>query len=59
MSHSWRPLIDARIAMLERMRDCIGGHWLWRLSLGVIELLNSDDLAAKRSAGPRYVLDGD
>jgi hypothetical protein len=42
--------------MLERMRDCIdcGG-----LSLGVIELLNSDDLAAKRSAGPRYALDGD
>jgi hypothetical protein len=27
--------------------------------LGVCKLLNPDDLAAKRGAGPRYVLDCD
>jgi len=60
LSNSWRPRIDARISMLERLRDrlsgCIGCGCL---SLGVCKLLNPDDLAAKRGAGPRYVLDCD
>jgi MerR family redox-sensitive transcriptional activator SoxR len=55
LSNSWRPRIDARIAMLERLRDRLGGC----LSLGVCKLLNPDDLAAKRGTGPRYILDGD
>ena len=58
LSNSWRPRIDARIAMLERLRDRLGGCiGCGCLSLGVCKLLNPDDLAAKRGAGPRYVLD--
>ena len=60
LSNSWRPRIDARIAMLERLRDRLGGCiGCGCLSLGVCQLLNPDDLAAKRGAGPRYVLDDD
>ena len=60
LSNSWRPRIDARIAMLERLRDRLGGCiGCGCLSLGVCKSLNPDDLAAKRGAGPRYVLDSD
>jgi MerR family redox-sensitive transcriptional activator SoxR len=58
LSNSWRPRIDAQIAMLERLRDRLGGCiGCGCLSLGVCKLLNPDDLAAKRGAGPRYVLE--
>jgi MerR family redox-sensitive transcriptional activator SoxR len=60
LSASWRPLIDAQIAMLERLRDrldgCIGCGCL---SLRVCKLLNPGDEAATRGPGPRYVLDDD
>lgn len=60
LSSSWRPRIDAQIAMLERLRDrldsCIGCGCL---SLGVCKLMNPDDEAAERGPGPRYLLDDD
>jgi MerR family redox-sensitive transcriptional activator SoxR len=58
LSRSWRPRLDAQIAMLERLRDrlhgCIGCGCL---SLGVCRLVNPDDQAAARGPGPRYILD--
>jgi MerR family transcriptional regulator, redox-sensitive transcriptional activator SoxR len=58
LSASWRPRIDAQIAMLERLRDrldgCIGCGCL---SLRVCKLVNPGDEAAMRGPGPRYVLD--
>lgn len=58
LSVSWRPRIDAQIAMLERLRDrldgCIGCGCL---SLRVCKLVNPGDEAAARGPGPRYVLD--
>jgi MerR family redox-sensitive transcriptional activator SoxR len=60
LSNSWRPRLDARIAQMERLRDRLGGCiGCGCLSLGVCKLLNPGDLAAKRGAGPRFVLDGD
>jgi MerR family redox-sensitive transcriptional activator SoxR len=60
LSNSWRPRVEARIAMLERLRDRLGGCiGCGCLSLGVCKLRNPDDLAAKQGAGPRYVLDSD
>ena len=60
LSRSWRPRLDAQIAMLERLRDrlhgCIGCGCL---SLGFCRLLNPDDKAAARGPGPRYILDDD
>jgi MerR family redox-sensitive transcriptional activator SoxR len=59
LSASWRPRIDAQIAMLERLRDrlhgCIGCGCL---SLRFCRLLNPDDAAAARGPGPRFILDG-
>lgn len=59
LSRSWRPRLDARIAMLERLRDrldgCIGCGCL---SLRHCRILNPGDEAARRGPGPRYVLDG-
>jgi MerR family transcriptional regulator, redox-sensitive transcriptional activator SoxR len=59
LSASWRPRLDAQIAMLERLRDrldgCIGCGCL---SLRFCRMLNPDDQAAERGPGPRYVLDG-
>jgi MerR family redox-sensitive transcriptional activator SoxR len=59
LSTSWRPRIDAQIAMLERLRDrlsgCIGCGCL---SLRVCRLMNPDDEAAALGPGPRWVLDG-
>jgi MerR family redox-sensitive transcriptional activator SoxR len=58
LSNSWRPRIDAQIALLERLRDrldkCIGCGCL---SLRVCRLMNPDDQVAVRGPGPRYVLD--
>jgi len=60
LSRSWRPRIDAQIALLERLRDrldgCIGCGCL---SLRHCRLLNPGDEAAARGPGPRYVLDED
>ena len=60
LSASWRPRLDARIAMMERLRDrldgCIGCGCL---SLSFCRILNPDDSAAERGPGPRYVLDAD
>jgi MerR family redox-sensitive transcriptional activator SoxR len=58
LSASWRPRIEAQIAMLERLRDrldgCIGCGCL---SLRFCRLVNPDDAVAARGPGPRYVLD--
>jgi len=60
LSASWRPRLDAQIAMLERLRDrlagCIGCGCL---SLRACQLLNADDQAAQRGPGPRYILEGE
>jgi MerR family transcriptional regulator, redox-sensitive transcriptional activator SoxR len=60
LSTSWRPRLDAQIAMLERLRDrlsgCIGCGCL---SLRLCQLVNPDDEAAQRGPGPRYILDDD
>jgi MerR family redox-sensitive transcriptional activator SoxR len=60
LSSSWRPRLDAQIAMLERMRDrldrCIGCGCL---SLRSCHILNPGDVAAVRGPGPRFVLDDD
>ena len=60
LAKEWRPRLDARIAMLERLRDrldgCIGCGCL---SLKKCQLLNAGDRAAERGSGPRYVLDDD
>jgi MerR family redox-sensitive transcriptional activator SoxR len=58
LSRSWRPRLDAQIAMLERLRDrltgCIGCGCL---SLRLCQLVNPDDEAAERGPGPRYILE--
>jgi MerR family transcriptional regulator, redox-sensitive transcriptional activator SoxR len=58
LSGSWRPRLEAQIAMLERLRDrltgCIGCGCL---SLQACRLLNPGDAAAERGPGPRYILD--
>lgn len=58
LSTSWRPRLDAQIAMLERLRDrltgCIGCGCL---SLRLCQLVNPGDEAAERGPGPRYILD--
>lgn len=57
LSASWRPQLDAQIAVLERLRDeltdCIGCGCL---SLRSCSLYNRDDGAAALGAGPRYLL---
>jgi len=58
LSRSWRPRLDAQIAMLERLRDrldaCIGCGCL---SLRACHILNPGDAAAERGPGPRFILD--
>ncbi|QQA44550.1 redox-sensitive transcriptional activator SoxR [Pelagovum pacificum] len=60
ISEGFRARIDARIGELERLRDkldgCIGCGCL---SLERCALLNPDDRAAEKGAGPRYVIDAD
>lgn len=57
LSTSWRPRLDAQIAMLERLRErldrCIGCGCL---SLKVCHIVNPDDRAAETGCGPRYVV---
>ena len=58
LSSSWRPRLDARIAMLERLRDrlsgCIGCGCL---SLKVCRLANPGDEAGTHGPGPRWILE--
>ena len=58
LSADWRPRIDARIALLERLRDrltgCIGCGCL---SLKVCQLANPHDEAADHGPGPRWILE--
>jgi len=57
LSASWRPLIDERIAELERLRDrldaCIGCGCL---SLAACRLSNPDDIAGSDGAGARWLI---
>jgi MerR family redox-sensitive transcriptional activator SoxR len=57
LSRQWRPLLDARIAELERLRDqldaCIGCGCL---SLQRCSLYNHADAAAATGSGARYLL---
>lgn len=60
LSRSWRPRLDAHIAMLERLRDrlasCIGCGCL---SLSHCAVLNPDDGVAVRGPGARHVIDAE
>jgi len=57
LSSTWRPVLDARIRVLEGLRDqldrCIGCGCL---SLEACGLRNPDDAAAADGTGPRYLL---
>lgn len=57
LSSDWKPMIEARIAGLTRLRDalssCIGCGCL---SLDTCALYNPDDGARRKGAGPRYLL---
>ena len=57
LSQGWRPMLDDRIAALERLRDqladCIGCGCL---SLRACALYNPSDRAAALGTGPRYLL---
>ena len=58
LSSSWRPLLDARIAMLERLRDrlsgCIGCGCL---SLDICPLYNPGDELGQRGPGARLLME--
>jgi MerR family redox-sensitive transcriptional activator SoxR len=58
LSRSWRPLLNRRIAELERVRDkldtCIGCGCL---SLRECHLLNPNDVAGEGGPGARWLLD--
>ncbi len=58
LSASWRPRLDAQIALLERLRDrlgsCIGCGCL---SLRFCKLLNPEDRAGQRGPGPRHLVE--
>lgn len=60
LSRTWRPLLDKRIAELQRVRDgldsCIGCGCL---SLRICHLLNPNDVAAQEGPGARWLLDED
>ncbi|MEX0782758.1 MAG: redox-sensitive transcriptional activator SoxR [Dehalococcoidia bacterium] len=57
MSTAWGEALDARIGQLQQLRDdlseCIGCGCL---SLERCALFNTDDRAARKGAGPRYLL---
>jgi MerR family transcriptional regulator, redox-sensitive transcriptional activator SoxR len=59
LSSSWRPLLEARIRLLERLRDdlsgCIGCGCL---SLTTCPLYNPADILGGRGPGARILLDG-
>lgn len=60
LASSWRPRLDAQIALLERLRDrlvgCIGCGCL---SMKACRIVNPGDQVGERGPGPRYVLDDD
>lgn len=60
LASSWRPRLDAQIAMLERLRDrlvgCIGCGCL---SMKACKLINPGDQVGERGPGPRLVIDED
>jgi len=59
LSASWRPRLDAQIALLERLRDRLGGCiGCGCLSLRFCKLVNPDDQAGQRGPGPRHILEG-
>jgi MerR family redox-sensitive transcriptional activator SoxR len=59
LSTSWRPRLDAQIALLERLRDRLGGCiGCGCLSLRFCKLLNPDDQAGQRGPGPLHILEG-
>jgi MerR family redox-sensitive transcriptional activator SoxR len=59
LSTSWRPRLDAQIALLERLRDRLGGCiGCGCLSLRFCKLLNPDDRAGLLGPGPRHILEG-
>jgi MerR family redox-sensitive transcriptional activator SoxR len=55
LAESWRPQLDERIRVLERLRDqldrCIGCGCL---SMKTCQMANPGDRAAARGAGPRF-----
>ena len=57
LADGWRPELDERIRVLERLRDqldrCIGCGCL---SMDVCQMANPDDRAGREGAGPRYWL---
>lgn len=60
LADAWRPGLDARIRMLERLRDLLAGCiGCGCLSLDACRLLNPGDAAGERGPGPRYVLEDD
>jgi len=60
ISRAWRPRLDERIRLIERLRDrldgCIGCGCL---SLRACRLLNPDDTAGEHGSGPRYLIGGE
>jgi MerR family transcriptional regulator, redox-sensitive transcriptional activator SoxR len=59
LSTSWRPRLDAQIALLERLRDRLGGCiGCGCLSLRFCKLVNPDDRAGQRGPGPRHLIEG-
>lgn len=59
LSDAWRERLEARIALLRRLRDDISGCiGCGCLSLEHCRLLNPDDALARRGAGPRLLLEG-
>ena len=59
LSTSWRPRLDAQIALLERLRDRLGGCiGCGCLSLRFCKLLNPEDQAGQRGPGPRHLVEG-
>lgn len=58
LSRTWRPMLDARIAAMTRLRDqldaCIGCGCL---SIKRCSLYNPGDTAATLGEGPRYLLE--
>ena len=57
LARRWQPLLDERIAVLDRLRnqlsECIGCGCL---SLDTCGLWNRDDAASSLGTGPRYLL---
>lgn len=60
LAASWRPRLDAQIAVLERLRDRLTGCMgCGCLSMKACALLNPHDEAAAQGPGPRYLIDED